>query len=350
MLTALFASAIHAAELGRFPDTVVRLGMRKLIADRARLMSNMCPEQRQETMRQFLESCRTAAIAEVPEKANEQHYEVESDYFQLVLGYHLKYSCCYFSEECENLKQAEEAALQITCERAGIVDGMSILELGCGWGSLTLWMAKHYPNSRITAVSNSAGQRKFIERQAEMRGLHNVTVITADMNTFQAEGTFDRVMSIEMFEHMRNHEELLRRVSTWLNPGGRLFVHIFCSGWAPYLFEENGPQDWMTTHFFAGGMMPSSDLLLRYQRDLRVIDHWQWDGTHYAKTCEAWLQRHDAQANSVQQIFTKVYGVQEAAKWSQRWRMFYMACAELFAFNKGNSWWVSHYLFEKPSC
>eukprot|EP00913_Durusdinium_trenchii_P008880 g8346.t1 len=274
---------------------------------------------------------------------------VPAGFYTSALGRRLKYSCCYWPEGVDTLDAAEDAALETTCQRAGIADGMHILDLGCGWGSASLWIAEHFPNCQITAVSNSASQRAFIERQAAERGFENVNVSTADMNDFQTDQQFDRVISIEMFEHMRNHSELLRRISNWLKPEGKLFVHIFCHRLFTYPFLAVDDSDWMAKHFFTGGIMPGDDLLVRYQEDLKLARQWRWSGTHYQKTSESWLRNLDANADRVRQLFNETYGEGDAERWIHRWRLFFLACAELFGFNDGHEWWVSHYLFEKPA-
>jgi cyclopropane-fatty-acyl-phospholipid synthase len=335
------------AERGRLPDWVTRLGIRKLLADRLLAPDNTECERNQEAIENFVELLRQSPVALVPEKANEQHYEVPPAFFQEVLGKHRKYSCCLWDEGVATLDQAEERALAVTCSRAELFDGARILELGCGWGSLTLWMAAHYPRSMITAVSNSAPQRMEIERLARDRGLANVRVVTADMNHFEAGEEFDRVVSVEMFEHMRNYEELLRRIGTWLRPGGRLFVHIFTHDRLAYPFETDGPDDWMGRYFFTGGIMPSDGLLHRFQRDLQVLRRWRWNGRHYARTCNAWLARQDLRRDIVLPILSQAYGTADAGLWFHRWRLFFMACAELFDYSGGEEWGVSHYLFGK---
>lgn len=349
MFSSLFAAALQAAEVGRLPDALVRVGIRKLLHQRATLLAGLSPDDAQEQVRSFIANCRTSRVAELPEKANEQHYEVPAELFQAALGPRLKYSCGHFESEGMDLAAAEVSALRITCERAALRDGQTVLELGCGWGSLSLWMAEQYPHSRIVGVSNSHGQRDFILRQAAARGLQNLEIITADVNDFESDRPFDRVVSIEMFEHMRNHPLLLRRIAGWLLPEGRLFVHIFCHRSIPYLFEDTGPQDWMTRYFFAGGMMPSDALFLRYQEDLRLVDQWRWSGQHYERTCNAWLRRTDLRREQLLPLLEATYGPGQGLLWLQRWRIFFMACAELFGYNRGNEWWVSHYLFERPA-
>ncbi|MEZ6121709.1 MAG: cyclopropane-fatty-acyl-phospholipid synthase family protein [Planctomycetaceae bacterium] len=351
MLFQLFSSAMHAAETGRLPDHVVRYGIRRLLAGRLSQVTQGDVEVRSDRLRKFLQDCRSSPVAVVPELANEQHYEVPAEFFRRVLGERLKYSCCCFDHPEATLDAAEERALSVTCERAGLCDGMSILELGCGWGSLSLWMAEKFPNSRIHAVSNSRSQRQFIEERAQRNGLKNLKVTTADMNSFSATEQHDRVVSVEMFEHMRNHEELLRRVSEWLKPGGQLFVHIFCHCSTPYLFEGSGPQDWMAQqHFFSGGMMPSEELLLHCQKHLQLVDRWRWNGSHYARTCHEWLKRQDQHREEILKLFHETYPPQLAELWFQRWRIFFMSCgAELFDYRGGNEWFVSHSLFRKPA-
>jgi cyclopropane-fatty-acyl-phospholipid synthase len=340
--------AIDLTERGWLPDPVMRRGIRQLV--RARLneiQADDCESMADESHR-FVSEMNDAVIAPLPHKANEQHYEVPAEFFSLVLGQHRKYSSCFWPEGVENLNDAEAAALQMTCERADLQDGLRILELGCGWGSLTLWMASHYPGSYITAVSNSQSQRAFITAEAARRGLTNIEVITADMNDFDTDRGFDRVVSVEMLEHMRNYRKLFKRVHDWLVPGGRFFFHIFCHSAVPYAFEDKGPDDWMSRYFFSGGIMPSDDLPLRFQDDLRLRNHWRWNGTHYARTANAWIANMDRRRDQVWPILESTYGESEAQRWWVRWRIFFAACAELFAWNNGQAWWVSHYQFERP--
>jgi cyclopropane-fatty-acyl-phospholipid synthase len=282
-------------------------------------------------------------IALVPARANDQHYELPPEFFELVLGPHRKYSCCLFAGGDETLAEAESAALEATCSHAQIADGQSILELGCGWGSLSLWMAEHYPRSTITAVSNSTPQRQWIESQAARRGLSNLRVVTADVNDFTPdEPPFDRVVSVEMFEHLRNYELMLKRIRRWLQPDGRLFVHIFCHHQFLYPFEEDGATDWMATHFFSGGLMPSFDLLQMFPEQFSVEAQWVWDGRNYQQTAEAWLRNLDARREEALAILKAHYGDREATRWLQRWRMFFLAVAELFGYADGAEWQVTH--------
>jgi cyclopropane-fatty-acyl-phospholipid synthase len=295
-----------------------------------------------------VEALRKSPIADQPEAANAQHYEVPPEFFEAVLGPRLKYSCCTWNHATGSLADAEHAALTQVQERAQLEDGQGILELGCGWGSLTLWMAERLPNAQITGVSNSHGQRELIERRARERGLRNVRIITADVNTLSLEGPFDRVVSIEMFEHMRNWEALLSRIGDWLSDDGKLFVHIFTHRRYAYLYEDQGPSDWMARHFFTGGQMPSEDLLLEFQNDLVLSERWRLSGEHYAKTSNAWLSNLDLHRNEALRALRTVTDDDEARRALHRWRIFFMACAELFAYGDGGEWGVSQYLLQKP--
>ena len=334
-------------ERGIVPDAVVRAGIRRLVRDRLGELDAGGAQACAARTEAFVAELRRAPLALVPHKANEQHYELPPEFFGAVLGQHRKYSSAWWGPGVVDLDAAEAAALAATCERAGLADGQSVLELGCGWGSLTLWMAERYPQSRITALSNSASQRGYIEAEARRRGLGNVSVVTADISAFDTGERFDRIVSVEMFEHLRNWPEALRRVRGWLAPEGRFFMHVFAHRSAPYAFVERDASDWMARHFFSGGMMPSDDLALRFQDDLRLVERWRWDGTHYARTAEAWLANMQARRGEAWPALERCYGSEQAGLWWMRWRLFFMACAELFAHDRGQAWWVSHYLFER---
>lgn len=336
---------IQWAESGWIPDWLIRIGIRKLLAARIRDERSLHQQQAGESLSTFVQQLRNSPLAVHTQEANSQHYEVPAEFFQAVLGPRLKYSCCLYSQGAESLVAAEQEMLDLTCRRAGLQDGMQILELGCGWGSLTIWMAQQYPNSQIVAVSNSHGQRRFIEQRCRELNLTNVEVITCDVCEFDIDRQFDRVVSVEMFEHLRNYQELLRRISTWLKPEGSLFVHVFCHRELPYLFETEGAANWMGRHFFTGGMMPSEDLLPQFQDDLKLSQAWTVNGLDYAATCEAWLERLDQNYAALKQRFAADLGAKEAARTLQRWRIFFMACAELFRHRDGTEWYVAHYLF-----
>jgi cyclopropane-fatty-acyl-phospholipid synthase len=339
--------AVELTESGYVPDGLVRRGIRKLLKQRLEEIHAADIARMAEMQNAFIQHMNEADIALLPDLANEQHYEVPQAFYKYVLGPHAKYSCCYWPEAANSLADAEQAGLELTCQHAGIEDGMNILELGCGWGSLTLWIASHYPGSSITAVSNSQSQGDYIRDYASNMGLDNVEVITADMNDFDTNRTYDRVVSVEMFEHMRNHREMFRRINRWLVPGGRFFMHIFVHRSVPYLFEDRDTSDWMSRYFFSGGMMPSDDLPLFFQDDLKIEKRRRWGGTHYQKTSEAWLQNLDSNRDKVWPVLEKTYGRDFAKMWFMRWRMFFLAVAELFGYDGGNEWFVSHYLFSK---
>lgn len=341
--------AITFAEHKLLPDCVVRLGIRKLLKQRLHDEFAHDAEQQNKRYRQLLESLRQSPIAILTDAANEQHYEVPALFYRYALGKHLKYSSCYWDKQTENLDQAEARMLALTMERAELFDGQEILELGCGWGSLTLWMAENLSNSYITAVSNSHSQRKYIQQQAKLRGLDNIEVITCDVNQLTLNKQFDRIVSVEMFEHMRNYGNLLTKVANWLKAEGKLFVHIFCHRYLAYPFETDGDDNWMGRYFFAGGLMPARDTLLHFQKHLHLQCHWDLSGSHYQKTAEAWLNNMDQHSREIRQLFITSYGKKHARVWLQRWRIFFMACAELFGYSNGNEWLVAHYLFIKSN-
>lgn len=339
--------AIDLCERGLVPDPLVRLGMRRLMGQRLREESLDHGEREFERYRRCLAELRRSAVAIETARANEQHYEVPAAFFQQVLGPNLKYSCCQWDPDVTTLAEAEERMLALTAARADLADGQDVLELGCGWGSLTLWMARHYPASRITAVSNSGSQREFIMERARESGLGNVRVITADANDFDTTGRFDRVVSVEMFEHMRNYAVLMQRISRWLHQDGSLFVHIFCHRNLMYPFTTERDDDWMARYFFTGGLMPSESTLLYFQDHLHLQEQWRVAGTHYERTANAWLERMDERRAAVMQALSGAYGTEQAPRWLQRWRMFFMACAELFGYRDGTEWMVAHYRFAR---
>jgi cyclopropane-fatty-acyl-phospholipid synthase len=344
---ALINTSLKLAENGMLPDSMVRAGIRKLLASRLDEISAHDCETGMAKLSQFIQQMNQSEIAPVPELANAQHYEVPADFFSYSLGQHRKYSSCFWMTDTKTLEEAEILALNQTCEHADLTDGQSILELGCGWGSLSLWMAEKYPNSTITGVSNSNSQREYILSTAKSRGLTNLNIITCDMNVFEASAKYDRVVSVEMFEHMRNWQQLYAKVASWLKPNGKFFKHIFVHRNTPYLFEVNGDDDWMSQFFFSGGIMPSDDLPLHFQNEMKLLERWRWNGTHYARTANAWLANMDANADAIRPILARTYGVEHVEMWRNRWRIFYMACAELFGYENGQEWWVTHYLFEK---
>ncbi len=336
-------------ESGLVPNFAIRAAIRKMLKARLQEEDRGSDEANRAAKLAFVQEMKRSPIALRADSANAQHYEVPAEFFQIVLGPRRKYSSAFFPEGCASLAQAEEVMLRLTCERAQLADGQDILELGCGWGSLTLYIAEHFPGSRITGVSNSASQRESILANAAARGLKNVTILTAYMNSFEAPANFDRVVSVEMFEHMRNWEALLANVARWLKPKGKMFLHIFTHSRFAYPYEVRSGGDWMAQHFFTGGMMPSDDLPMFFDRDLRVVEHWRAPGTHYQKTSEVWLANMDDNREKLMPLLANTYGRENAKKWWSRWRIFFMACAELWGYRHGEEWLVSHYLLEKTA-
>jgi cyclopropane-fatty-acyl-phospholipid synthase len=340
-------SLLDLAERAALPDWLIRVGIRRLLVQRLRHETLDNVEEQQDAQRNFIRQLRQGPIAIETDAANVQHYEVPTAFFQQVLGPRLKYSCCVYKSPETTLAEAEGNTLELFCHRAGIEDGMRVLELGCGWGSLCLWIAEKYPGAKVMAVSNSRTQREYIVSRCNEIGLKNVEVVTANVADFDTNRRFDRVVSVEMFEHVRNYERLMARIAEWLDPYGKLAVHIFCHRDVAYPFETRGKDDWMGRHFFTGGIMPSYDLLLHFQQDFVLENRWAVSGNHYTRTLEDWLRTCDAKRAALLPMFEADLGVREGRLQFQRWRMFFMACAELFAFHGGNEWFVAHYLFDK---
>lgn len=333
---------IDLAERGLVPDFLLRMAIRRIIRSRLADEYRDGEAARLARVKTLLEELSGSALALATRTANEQHYEVPTDFFRLVLGQHMKYSACLYDDPSRDLDEAEAAMLALYADRAELRDGQDVLDLGCGWGSFTLWAAIRYPGSQFTAVSNSGSQRQFIKTAARKRGLINVEVITCDVNALVfAADRFDRVVSIEMFEHMRNYKVLLERVARWLRPGGCLFVHIFCHRETAYPYETTGDGNWMAQHFFTGGLMPAIDTLAHFDQHLRIETQWRVPGHHYQHTARAWLNRLDTHRLRARAVLEATYG-SDVDLWLNRWRMFFMACEELFGYAAGNEWLVAH--------
>jgi cyclopropane-fatty-acyl-phospholipid synthase len=334
----LASAVIDTAERVPLPDVVVRAAIRLFCARTATRLAR----QDADSDAAFARQMAARAIAEHADMANAQHYEVPAEFFAHVLGENRKYSCCFYKGEASTLQEAEEEALRQTVANADLADGQRILELGCGWGSLSLWMARQFPASHITAISNSNSQREFIEAEARRRRLKNLSVMTADMNLFSPAAKFDRIVSIEMFEHMMNWRELLARVNSWLDRDGRLFMHIFTHRAGAYLFDRTNREDWIAQHFFTGGVMPSHHLIRQYDDLFEVEKEWRWSGLHYQRTAQDWLANFDRNREAIEAVLRDVYG-DDVHLWMRRWRWFFLATAGLFGHAGGSEWGISHY-------
>ncbi len=336
-------NAITFAENGRLPYWLLRFGIRQRVGKKLSIESAKTPAERDA----FIDRLRSSPIAQDTDKANEQHYEVPAAFYKMALGPHLKYSCSYWPRDCDSLEAAEEAALLQIEQRAQLQDRQNVLDLGCGWGSFSLWAAPRYPNSKFLAVSNSYSQAAHINEQIASRGIANLTVVTCDVNEFSPELVFDRVVSVEMLEHARNYETLFARISSWMHDDAKMFIHVFSHRRYAYDYDSSNPNEWMAREFFTGGIMPSHDLLPSFNKHLTQVDSWQLDGTHYQKTAEAWLENMNRNEDDVRQLFDAVYGPQHSKQWVWRWRLFFLACSELFGYKDGTEWGVSHYLLGK---
>jgi cyclopropane-fatty-acyl-phospholipid synthase len=334
-------------EKGLIPDPLIRLGIRGLLKEKLDGEKRLQQAQGENRKAELIDFLKSSPIAVNTKEANEQHYELPSDFFELIMGKHMKYSCGFWNEGVRDFDTSEKDMLELTVDRADLKNGQSILELGCGWGSLTLFMAEKFPASRITGVSNSRTQKLFIENRARERNLSNVRILTADMNHFDVKEKFDRAVSVEMFEHMRNYKKLLEKIASFLKDDGKLFVHIFTHKDFAYLYDEKDESDWIAKYFFTGGVMPSDDLLLSFQDHFQIEKHWQVNGRHYQKTSEGWLKNMDRHKGKIMPILKTTYGEAECKKWWNYWRIFFLSCAELWGYKDGTEWIVSHYRFRK---
>jgi cyclopropane-fatty-acyl-phospholipid synthase len=334
----LIAAAGHVAERALVPDALTIAGIGLIVGSRRRALARAAPAAESE----FAAAMRRFQVAEHASAANAQHYELPAEFFAEVLGPRRKYSCCYYDRDARDLAAAEERSLELTAQHAGLADGQSILELGCGWGSLSLYLAERFPAARIVAASNSSGQRRYIEGAARARGLNNLAVVTSDMNEFDPKARFDRVVSVEMFEHMANWPELLARIRGWLNPGGALFLHVFSHRQTPYRFDHGDSADWIARHFFTGGIMPSHGLIRHFGELFHVEQEWRWNGAQYRRTARDWLRNYDRNIAAIRPILRRAYKG-ESALWERRWRLFFLATAGLFGHGGGREWGVSHY-------
>jgi len=338
---------IKLAETNLFPDWLLRLGVRISLWIGV-LQKKIKPfAEREEEMQRLIEKLKASPVAVQTDKPNVQHYEVPSDFFALVLGPQLKYSCCYWPKGVDSLQEAEEAMLSLTADRARLQDGMHILDLGCGWGSFSLWAARRYPNTSFTAISNSRTQKEFIDERCRNLDLGNVRTITADIAELDFKGRYDRIISIEMFEHMKNYKKLLEHLCTLLNAKGMLFIHIFSNMHLAHEFNVNDRNSWMAKTFFTGGIMPSDDLLLHFQEDLCLQEHWRLNGKHYTRTLKAWLENMYKNKKEIFPILSDTYGYRNRKRWWFNWKLFFLGCAETWRLKKGEEFIVSHYLFSK---
>ncbi|TGK20089.1 class I SAM-dependent methyltransferase [Leptospira fluminis] len=330
-----------------FPDWLIRIRIRRLLKVRLRQENRGTREKDQEHLIEYVRKLKESPIAIHTNAANEQHYEVPSDFFRLVMGRYMKYSSGFWASPDVGIDESERAMLELTCKRAGLKDGMTVLDLGCGWGSLSLYVAETYPKCKILGVSNSGSQKKYIDAEAGRRGLRNLTIQTADANVFKTNIKFDRILSVEMLEHVRNYEALFERLAGFLKKDGLFFIHIFTHKTYAYAFEVVDDTDWMAKYFFTGGQMPSHDLLLYFQKDFLIEDQWVIDGKHYSLTSEAWLRNMYSDRMKILGILERTYGKENALKWFVYWKVFFLSCAELWKFRNGEEWAVSHYLFRK---
>lgn len=345
----LMKTAIDWMEWDLMPDFMTRLGIRCLLARRLRTEQRSGAQAPADALARLLEALRDSPMVLDTVTSDVRPDELPVEFFQRVLGEHLKFSACYWPSGVETLNEAEAAMLMLTCERAQLADGQTVLELGCGWGALTLWMAEHFPNSRIEAVTRSRRQRAFIEAQCRHRGIGNVRVTGADSNDFATDRRFDRVVSVGMFPQIHNYRELLVRIARWLTPTGRLFMHLCTHRRFAYAFADEEHNHWLRRYFLTGGIMPSDDLLLRCQGELRLERRWHLNGRHQRRTCETWLANQDHYREEILDLFRRAYGAEQAARWFQRWRVFFISCAELFGYGDGREWGISQYRFDKPS-
>lgn len=339
--------ATASLERNLLPDPVIRRLTRLLLASRLRSGYKSSSDLQLSDLLRFIHSLKEMPIAIQTDKPKVQHYELPTSFFKLVLGSNMKYSCCYFPAASKSLEEAEAAMLELYCERAQIKDGHTILDVGCGWGSLSVHIANKYKNCKVTGICNSTTQKAYIEERCRELQLENVEIIVADISTFEMDASFDRIFSIEMFEHMKNYQALLKKISLWMKEDSLLFVHHFCHKTFSYHYEDTSEDDWITRYFFTGGTMPAANLLLYFQDDVSVVNHWLVNGMHYAKTSEEWLKRMDKNHCSITPIMEETYGKASATKWTAYWRTFFIAVAELFAYNNGEEWMVAHFLFKK---